>query len=289
MSAPDRLSTPSPVSDDEGLPRIATHPSDVSYGYALPGRRLAQVAMTSFVLGIFAVIAAFLPQAEPIIIPLCASLIPIFAVPLAVALPLAIAGKGTAPAGPLLAGWAVILGGAACDIFATVTHSPDLDREANPVIRGLLDNGLSIEGVYFIAAVLQLLWVLLALVLWLGILKHRHTLAATMPPRGSLLVYFKAGTGGRELSYRQWLCPLTYADLPWAYHLVWWTSVVFIGASVYRFYLALEWYEVVPMHPLWVRFIAPSVVVLATCWWYAAWLRSAAPASPRSLEATTIR
>src|SRR5262249_47478390 len=66
-----------------------------------------------------------------------------------------------------------------------------------------------------------------------------------------------------------------YADLPWAYHLAWWTAVAFVGFSAYRFYVALEWYEVVPLTPLWVRFIAPSVILLATCWLYAAWLRGA--------------
>src|SRR5262249_19439736 len=127
--------------------------------------------------------------------------------------------------------------------------------------------------VYLFGGILQVLFVGLTMVLWLALLKHRHTLVATMPPRGSLLAYFKAGTGGRELSYRQWLCPLAYAELPWAYHFAWWTGVAFVALSLYRFSLALEWYQVVPLVPLWVRFIAPSVVLLATCWCYAVWLR----------------
>jgi hypothetical protein len=287
MTAPDRLSTTSPISDDQAPSGTTPRPPDVSYGYALPGRRLAQVAVTSIVLGFFALVAVFLPQARPAIIPLCASLVPLFAVALAAAVPLALTGKGTAPVVPLVAGWAVILGGAACDVSATVTHSPDLAREANPVLRGLLDNGVSLEQVYLFAAVLQVLFVGLAMVLWLGLLKHRHTLAGTMPPPGSLLAYFKAGTGGRELSYRQWLCPLAYADLPWAYHLAWWTAVALVGVSAYRFYLALEWYGVAPMHPLWVRFIVPSVLLLVTCWWYAAWLRRAGRARSGNAEAMT--
>jgi hypothetical protein len=107
------------------------------------------------------------------------------------------------------------------------------------------------------------------------LLKHRHTLAATMPPSGSLLAYFKAGTGGRELSYRQWICPLAYADLPWANHLAWWAGMFFVAVSAYRFYLALEWYGIAPLDPLWVRLVAPSVVLLVGCWWYAAWPRGA--------------
>jgi hypothetical protein len=227
----------------------------------------------SVVLAIFVVFAAFLPQLRAGVVPLCLSLIPLFAVALAAAVPLGAAGKGDAPAAPLLAGWGVILTGAACDVFATVAHSPDLAREANPVLRALLDNGVTLWQVYLFGGVLQLLFIALTMVLWLGLLKHRHTLAATMPERGSLLAYFKAGTGGRELTYRQWLCPLAYKDLPWAYHFAWWTGVAFVGVSVYRYYLALEWYQVVPLEPLSVRFIAPSVVLLGTCWSYAAWLR----------------
>jgi hypothetical protein len=199
----------------------------------------------------------------------------LFAVALAAAVPLALAGKELAPLPPLIAGWAVVLGGAACDIVATVTHSPDLAREGNPLLSGRLGRGVSLELVYLFGAVSQLLFIGMALVLWLGLLKHRRTLAGTMPPQGSLLAYFKAGTGGRELSYRQWLCPLAYADLPWAYHLTWWCGVAFVAISVYRFYLALEWCGLAPLQPLSVRFIAPSVLLLATCWWYAAWLRGA--------------
>jgi hypothetical protein len=57
--------------------------------------------------------------------------------------------------------------------------------------------------------------------------------------------------------------------------LAWWTGVAFVGASAYRFYLALEWYGIAPMHTLWVRLVAPLDVLIVTCWWYAAWLRSA--------------
>jgi hypothetical protein len=248
---------------------------ETSYGYGLPGRRFAQVAMTSVFLGIFGVIAVFLPQARLAVVPLCIAFIPLFAVALVAAVPLAMAGRDAAPAVPLVAGWAVILGGAACDIFSTVSHSPDLAREANPVLRGLLDNNVALEQVYLFGGIIQLLFAGLAIVLWHGLLKHRHTLAATMPASGSLLAYFKAGTGGRELSYRQWLCPLVYADLPWAYHLAWSIGVMFVGVSVYRFYVALEWYGVAPVHPLWVRFLVPSVLLLATCWLYAVWLRGA--------------
>jgi hypothetical protein len=245
---------------------------------------MAQVAVLSMAIVLIPIIAVFLPQARPAIVPLCVGLAPLFVVALAAAVRLAMAGREVAPAAPLVAGWAVILGGAGCDIFATVTHSPDLAREANPVLRGLLDNGVPLAQVYLFGALVQVLFIGLAMFLWLAFLKHRLTLAATMPPRGSLLAYLKAGTGGRELNYRQWLCPLSYSDLPWAYHLALGTGVMFVAASAYRFYVALEWYGVAPLSPLRVRLLAPAVVLLATCWWYAAWLRGAARGCTRSLE-----
>jgi hypothetical protein len=231
--------------------------------------------VTCLTLGFLAFFATLLPQARPAILPVCACLLPLMALALVASALLAGAGEGDIPLLPLLAGWVAVVGGAACDIYATVTHSPDLSREANPLIRALLDNGVSLGRVYVYAAVMQVLFVGMTMVLWLGMLKHRHTLAGTMPRRGSLLVYFKAGTGGRELSYRQWCCPLTWSELPWAYHFAWWTGVGFVGLSTYRFYLALEWYGVAPTHSLGLRLIAPSVTLVLTCWLYALWLRGA--------------
>src|SRR5262249_30205720 len=152
----------------------------------LPGRRLARVVVTSVVLAIVVMVAVFLPPARPVVVPLCSILIPLFAAALVAAVPLAAAGEDGAPAGAPPAGWAVVVGGAAADIFATLTHTPDLAWEANPVIRALLDNGVPLTRVYLFGAILQVLFVSLTMVLWLGLLKHRRTLVATMPPSGSL-------------------------------------------------------------------------------------------------------
>src|SRR5262249_43137565 len=142
MTEPDPLPTTLEVSSQEGLTPAAPPPGGGSvYGYMLPGRRLARVVVTSVVLAIVVMVAVFLPPAGPVVVPLRSVLIPLFAAALVAAVPLAAAGKDGAPAGPLLAGWAVVVGGAAADIFATLTHTPDLAWEANPVIRALLDNG----------------------------------------------------------------------------------------------------------------------------------------------------
>jgi hypothetical protein len=275
MSEPEQLSTVPPVSEPEAPIQAVAHPIDVRVGEALPGRRLALVMVVSIVLCVVGTIGILLPQAQPIAIPLCLSLVPLFAVALAAAIPLAALGKDDVPGGAMLAGWAVILGGAACDIVATVTRSPDLSQEANPILRALLDNGVSLPLVYLYGALTQALFIGLATVLWFGLLTHRSTLIASMPPHGSLLAYLKAGTGGRHLTYRQWTFPLTYSELPCAYHLAWFGAVACVAMSAYRFYLALEWYEYAPRDTLWVRLIAPSVLLVVACVWYAAWLRAA--------------
>jgi hypothetical protein len=273
MNEPDHALSKVPDSGAEPVPLLEPL-TDTAYGYSLPGRRLAIVTVVCILLAIVCTVAPLLPQARPIVVQVCLALIPLIAVALLAVIPLASIGKGIAPVVPLFAGWAVVIGGAAIDIYATVSHSPDLAQEMNPVLRGLLDNGVSLQRVYLYGAVLQALFLALTMVLWLGFLKHISTLAATMPQSGSLLAYFKAGTGGRELSYRQWLCPLSYSELPWAYHLTWWCGFAFVGVSAYRFYLALEWYDIAPRHTVWIRLIAPTVMLFLTCWFYAAWLRA---------------
>lgn len=275
MTDSDTFAAVVPVSETE-VPTAPVAPSADSYDpYTLPGRRFAQVTAFCLVLNCFVVVALLLPQARPVVVPLCLSLVAIVGVALVSALGLTAAGASDVPLAPGLAGVLLILGGAACDIYATIRHSPDLRREANPVLRGLLDEGVSLAEVYGVGAIMQVGFVGLSLTLWLGLLRHRHTLAATMPAEGSLLTFFKAGTGGRELSYRQWCCPLSYSELPWAYQFCWWCGVAFLATGVYRFYLALEWYGVAPFEPMGVRLVAPTALLFLASAWYALWLRNA--------------
>src|SRR5262245_17364265 len=99
MTEPDRLPIASPDSDREAAILVAPLP-DTDYGYRLPGRRLAAVTVTSVVLAIFAIVAVFFPQARGVVVPLCISQIPLLAVALATAIPLAAAGEDEVPVGP---------------------------------------------------------------------------------------------------------------------------------------------------------------------------------------------
>lgn len=153
MSGPDRMLTAFSVSDQEA--RSSSPSQTTDYGYALPGRWLAQVTVICMVIVFLAIVTIFLAPARPWIVPICLSLIPLLALALLATVLLAEAGKEVAPLAPLLAGWAVVLGGAACDTFATVAQSPDRGHEANPVFRALLDNGVSLAQVFLFGGVLQ--------------------------------------------------------------------------------------------------------------------------------------
>jgi hypothetical protein len=246
-----------------------------------PGHAAAQmIAFTFTVLVLWGLAVFLLPALEPLQVPSCYAFAALGVVTLVAAIVLAARGPDPAPEGELLVGWGIILVGTGLDIFATVYHSPGLEREGNPVLRILLDSGHSLEWVYGYAAVLQLTWVGLAGALWLGLLRHQRPLVEAVPPGASLLAAFKAGTGGRDLTYRQWLLPVAYADLPRAYPLTLWCGAAFVAVSGYRVYLAAEWFRLAPTHSLQVRLVAPGLILLAATVAYAAWLRDARRALP---------
>jgi hypothetical protein len=66
--------------------------------------------------------------------------------------------------------------------------------------------------------------------------------------------------------------PLRRNELPRAYHLLWLMAVILIAASVYRWYLGMEWYGILPGIGIWVGSIA-VILGLAV---YFGWLWRAA-------------
>lgn len=141
-------------------------------------------------------------------------------------------------------GAAFIVGGAILDIAVTVAHSPDLAMEGNPYVRVLLDSEHSLTFVYVHALVTQSLYITLFCGIWLGFLKHRQTIAATIAaasPR-TILEFFKAATGGAHLTTRQWLFPVRSSEVAMLYHYIWLVAIpVVFGISLFRWYAALEW------------------------------------------------
>jgi len=192
----------------------------------------------------------------------------ILVVSLYCALRLALKGGMTAPWLLTMLGVFYVVGGGAFDITATIIHSPDLQREANPIARTLLDSDHSIRFVYSYAGVCQSLYLSLICTLWIALLKHRQTLAASVSDTRSFFRFLKAATAGAHLSWRQWLFPIKLSELPNAYHLMWVMSVVMIIGVIDRWYLGLEWFRLVPS----LRWIVNGVGLVAGLTLYLIWL-----------------
>ncbi|MCC7422861.1 MAG: hypothetical protein IT428_21505 [Planctomycetaceae bacterium] len=153
-----------------------------------------------------------------------------------------------------LLGVLFVAGAAATDLLSTVFVNPDLSLEANPYVRKLIDHGHSLTFVYAHTGLTQAASVLLLCGLWVTFLKHLPVLIesiAESQPAGRI-EFLKAATGGSHLTLRQWLVPLRMSELPLMFHCLWPLAVSIIFAvSLLRWYVALEWMDVIEPVILW--------------------------------------
>ncbi len=157
-------------------------------------------------------------------------------------------GSGPLAKALFMAGVAIVIGGAAFDMIVTVIKTPTLEREANPIARALLDGGHSLAFVYVYSLVAQALGVLIQLFLWAAFLRHWKTvvfMANASSPRSGL-DFAKAVTGGARLSWRQYIIPPKFSELPEAYSFTIALAFFLPGISLYRWYLGLVWLGAVP-------------------------------------------
>jgi hypothetical protein len=185
--------------------------------------------------------------------------------------------KGPEPANTvaLAAGMVFIWIGVAFDIFATLWHSPDLAREANPAIRAFADSGHSLALSYVYLAGVAVVSSLALSIWWAIFLRHKEALLALSfraEPQ-SFARFFKAATGGAALSWRQYFLPMKLAELPAAYPVVvGYGPFIVLMATFAHIYAALIWFRLVS-HPsivgvlLWSTLLALAV--------YAVWLHRA--------------
>lgn len=153
-------------------------------------------------------------------------------------------GKTRLPWGITACGGLFIVGGAFLDMAVTVAHSPDLELEGNPYVRILLDSQHSLTFVYLHAMFTQSLYITLFCGVWIGFLRHREIIVATISAGSptSWLDFLKAATGGSHLTVRQWLFPIRLSEAPLLYHYVWLVAIpVVFGISLFRWYAAMEW------------------------------------------------
>lgn len=85
----------------------------------------------------------------------------------------------------------------------------------------------------------------------------------------ALARFVKAATGGGSLSWRQWIVPLRFSELPSWSHVVWVLVPVVLGGAAYRWYLALQWYGLVPASP---DDVVGLLLILLACVGYPVWL-----------------
>ncbi len=161
---------------------------------------------------------------------------------------------------PLLAGAAFIVGGATFDIYATLHHSPDLEYEANPLARTLLDEGLAPATVLMLGGIGQACLVFTSLMIWMNLVIRFKWY------EGKIGTSERAGLAGRMLlANRMFGAPdnglaslLGMRTDPEV--LICGVGFLMLPLYAYRWYLGLEWFGLVPIS----RIVVPvSLVVLA--------------------------
>lgn len=180
-------------------------------------------------------------------------------------------GTSAVPLGLAIFGVVYVVGGAAFDMLATALHSPELDREGNPVARAFLDSGYGVPFVYGFAIVAQALLAAFTSIVWIAFLRHREALVASLPRSGSVGAFLKAALFGPDWSAgrRGWSLPRRWSDLPSPYHLFWFWVVAFVAGSSERWYLGLEWFQLIHSRRWQViggTFVLSTVLYLGWLW-----------------------
>lgn len=174
----------------------------------------------------------------------------------AAAIRLARQGSRAYPAPLAWTGALLIAGGIWSDVLATVLNTPDLARECNPIIVFLRANGFSLWLQYLTGFTAQFLLTIISCALWIAFLRHlpqyKATLLAMRPQ--SLIEFVWASLGGRT-----YFTKTEKLKVSRSYRLVWWLILPAIMPFA-RFYLALEWMQVVPVSSI----LRPLVVFLQT-------------------------
>jgi len=183
-------------------------------------------------------------------------------------------GPSPLPRGTFFVGALVIFGSTALDAAATYTHSPDLQQEANPLLRALLEAGHSLPFIYAYAVVFALIYVAMACVGWAGFLRHREALvrSALAQSPGTFGEFLRAAMGGGHLTPRRFWLSVRLSDCAKAYHAVcflW--AVAPVSWSIARWYAGLVWLDLVP-NALGVVAVVSTVGSIAG---YLLWLRRA--------------
>lgn len=149
--------------------------------------------------------------------------------------------SGRIPIFLFLIGIFLVIGGMIADVAATVICSPSLDQEGNLFLRMLLDIKCPLILVYSEMALLNIMEVSLDLVLFACFLKVYPTLIQSIPYKNiftTLKWIWGMGT------VKGWKAIL-FGKLDFRYFIPS-LGVMLVVQSLYRFYMALMWFNQVP-------------------------------------------
>lgn len=148
---------------------------------------------------------------------------------------------GLLPLNAFLIGVFLLAGSAIVDMGATVICSPDLQQEGNVFILMLLREQFSLGFIYCFAFALNILAGSLQLILWACFLKIYPTMIQSIPYKNMFTTYKWLMGSGEKKGLKAFLNVKTdlHFGLPSCIFLI-------IMQSLYRFYMALMWFNLVP-------------------------------------------
>lgn len=210
---------------------------------------------------------------------LVATIVPEWLIPVAVMAPivlgvaivlmwrLLLAVSDPVPVPAAVIGIVFIVGGTAFDMLATVLHSPTLESEGNAIARAFLEAAYPLWFLYGFSILAQALDSALLSLAWVAFLRHRRALIASIGHPKTLDELMNLAFGMQPRTFSSTGKPASWTQ-PRAYHILWFAIVLLVALQGYRWYLGLEWFDVVEGF----RWLVVAIITLQASTVYFSWL-----------------
>jgi hypothetical protein len=148
----------------------------------------------------------------------------------------------------------IVIGGIVADMVATITCSPDLSREANVIILMLMSAKMPLNIIYASVVLISIIQSALALTLFSCFLKAYPILVESIPYK-NILITSKWLFGLSNL--QNWKDFLSFKKTDF-FCAVCFISFLSATEYLYRFYVALMWFDKVPYSIT----VVPAIIVI---------------------------